>query len=235
MGTRDEVAGGGRRRAGDRPRRETRRPRTGRVARGRVARSQGLRPLPIAASRALFATVVCTAVAFGTIGMSAAASTGGRSGASPSTKSTLPGTPTQVKAVAGNAGATVSWVAPGSQGGSAITGYLITPSSGSDVRVTDVSSAFVTGLRNGRSYTFTVAAINRTGTGPASASSNAVTPVATTPPTTTTTTTTTPRPRRPRRPPLHRPRRPRHRRPQPRHRRPPRPRRPPRHRPRRPC
>jgi hypothetical protein len=44
------------------------------------------------------------------------------------------------------------------------------------------SSATITGLQNGTTYTFTVAATNAIGTGPASAPSNAVTPTATTSP-----------------------------------------------------
>lgn len=43
---------------------------------------------------------------------------------------TVPGAPTGVSAVAGNASATVSWSAPGSDGGSPITGYTVTSSPG---------------------------------------------------------------------------------------------------------
>ena len=91
---------------------------------------------------------------------------------------TVPGAPTIGTATAGNASATVNWTAPASNGGSAITGYVITPSSGSPVTVGNVTSDTLTGLTNGTAYTFKVAAINAIGTGAQSAASNSVTPVA---------------------------------------------------------
>jgi hypothetical protein len=89
---------------------------------------------------------------------------------------TVPGAPTKVSAKAGNASATVTWTAPSSDGGAAITGYVIKPSKGSAVRVGDVTSDIVTGLSNGTAYSFTVAAVNAIGTGPSSAVSNSVIP-----------------------------------------------------------
>lgn len=91
----------------------------------------------------------------------------------------LPGAPTNVTAVAGNASAQVSWSAPASNGGSSITGYTITPSAGSALTVGNVLTANVTGLANGTPVTFTVRATNATGTGPASSASASVTPSAT--------------------------------------------------------
>jgi len=89
-----------------------------------------------------------------------------------------------VTATAGNQSATVSWAAP-ANGGSPITGYTITPYlAGVAQTPTQVAgsppatTATVTGLANGSSYTFTVAATNAVGTGPASAPSQAVTPTA---------------------------------------------------------
>jgi hypothetical protein len=95
---------------------------------------------------------------------------------------TVPGAPTIGTATAGNASATVNWTAPASDGGSPITGYVITPSSGPPVDVGNVTSDDVTGLTIGTAYTFTVAATNAVGTGPASAASNAVTPTSPPPP-----------------------------------------------------
>jgi hypothetical protein len=46
---------------------------------------------------------------------------------SPVTPITVPSAPTGVTASAGNASATVTWIAPSSTGGAAITHYIITP------------------------------------------------------------------------------------------------------------
>ena len=97
----------------------------------------------------------------------------------------VPGAPTGATATGGNGSATVSWIAPASTGGSAITSYTVTPFIGSTaqtpVTVTGsppATSTTVTGLTNGTAYTFTVSATNANGTGPVSAPSNAVTPSA---------------------------------------------------------
>ncbi len=93
---------------------------------------------------------------------------------------TAPGAPTAVTAVKGDRQASVSWTAPSNDGGSQITGYTVTSSPGNRTATVNGSTttAIVTGLTNGTSYTFTVRATNVIGTGPASAPSNAVTPAA---------------------------------------------------------
>jgi hypothetical protein len=92
---------------------------------------------------------------------------------------TAPGAPTSVAAVAGNEQATVSWTAPSSNGGSAITSYSATASPGGLACVTAGLSCTVTGLTNEVAYTFTVVASNAVGAGPASAPSASVVPSAT--------------------------------------------------------
>lgn len=99
-----------------------------------------------------------------------------------------PAAPTNVAAAAANGSATVSWSAP-ANGGTAITSYTITPyaagTAQTPITVTGnppATATTITGLTNGTSYTFTVAATNSIGTGPASVPSNAVTPGAVTTP-----------------------------------------------------
>ena len=92
-----------------------------------------------------------------------------------------PGAPTGVTGTAGNASANLSWTAPASNGGSAITSYRITPYIGAAAQTpvvtpTAATSYTVTGLTNGTTYTFTVAATNVAGTGPDSTPSPPITP-----------------------------------------------------------
>jgi len=96
---------------------------------------------------------------------------------------TVPGAPAIGVASFGNASATVRWIAPADNGGSAITGYLVrvVDSTGTQVGALrpatgSATSLAVTGLANGCSYQFQVAAVNTAGTGPGSALSAAVVP-----------------------------------------------------------
>src|SRR5450756_2019322 len=97
---------------------------------------------------------------------------------------TAPAAPGGVTAVAGNQSAAVTWTAP-ANGGSLITMYTVTPYlagvAQSPTQVADsppATTATVTGLTNGGSYTFTVSASNVAGTGAASTPSAPVTPTA---------------------------------------------------------
>ncbi|NMO49956.1 hypothetical protein HH310_01935 [Actinoplanes sp. TBRC 11911] len=90
----------------------------------------------------------------------------------------LPGAPTAVSATAGNTQAAVSFTAPASNGGAAITGYTATASPGGATGTCASSPCTVTGLTNGVSYTFSVHATNAAGNSAESAASSGVTPVA---------------------------------------------------------
>lgn len=88
-----------------------------------------------------------------------------------------PAVPTEVRAVGGEASATVSWRAPDDNGGSPITGYELTSAPGGFTAQTEgATSAVVTGLSNGARYTFTVSATNMAGTGGPSDPSNGIRP-----------------------------------------------------------
>ena len=76
----------------------------------------------------------------------------------------------------GNAQASVAFVAPANDGGSAITGYTATSSPGGFTGTGTASPISVTGLTNGTAYTFTVTATNAVGNSAASAPSSEVTP-----------------------------------------------------------
>jgi len=94
----------------------------------------------------------------------------------------VPDAPTTVTATAADSGATVSFTAPSSNGGSTITSYTATATSTTDTHTISVTQSgigdiTVTGLTIGTSYTFTVTATNAIGTSLASSASNSVVPV----------------------------------------------------------
>jgi hypothetical protein len=87
----------------------------------------------------------------------------------------LPGAPTGIMASASDATANLAWTAPSFTGASAITSYTITPYVGSTAGTPTVvaapaTNANITGLLNGTTYWFTIAATNSAGTGPPAAS-----------------------------------------------------------------
>ena len=101
----------------------------------------------------------------------------------PATPATVPGIPTAVVAVRGNASLAVTWTAPASTGGSAITDYLVKYSSNGGSTWTNfvhpVSTATfltVTGLTNGTAYVIKVIAKNAVGISLPSANSAPATP-----------------------------------------------------------
>ena len=92
----------------------------------------------------------------------------------------VPDAPTGVVATPGDGQAVVSWTPPVNNGGSSITGYVVTPFIGAapqaPTTVGNVAQTPVVNLSNGTAYTFTVHAVSNVGPGPDAATSNAVTP-----------------------------------------------------------
>lgn len=96
---------------------------------------------------------------------------------------TAPDAPMIGGATAGNRTATVSWTAPAADGGSPITGYVVTPYVGywsgtPRVFSSTATTQTVTGLTNGGTYRFRVQAINAVGPSAYSRVTNPVTPTA---------------------------------------------------------
>ena len=109
------------------------------------------------------------------------AGTGSTSSTASATPRTTPGPPTGVASVDGDAQSALTWTAPASDGGAAISGYQVERSTDGGTTWTTVvadtestSTAYTaTGLVNGTSYDFRVSAVNAAGTGTASSTTGA--------------------------------------------------------------
>ena len=94
----------------------------------------------------------------------------------------VPAAPAAPSGVPGDGTVAVSWTAPADDGGSSITGYVVSASPGGASCTTGGAlTCVVSGLTNGTPYTFRVRATNGVGTGPWSAPSTAVTPTSSEP------------------------------------------------------
>ncbi len=108
-----------------------------------------------------------------TAGGSREQSTAGRT----ATPYTLPGSPGTPVATPGDQSSSIAWTAPDHDGSSPVIGYTVTAAPGAQTCTTSgATSCVISGLTNWQTYTFTVAATNAAGTGPASAPSAPVTP-----------------------------------------------------------
>jgi hypothetical protein len=94
---------------------------------------------------------------------------------------TTPTAPTNVLVVGGRGTLSVSWSPPASNGGTPITGYIVTATTGVAGEARSVSvfgtvtTATIDQLAAGKTYSVTVSAVNAVGIGPASAPSTPVT------------------------------------------------------------
>ena len=93
----------------------------------------------------------------------------------------VPQPPVSVSGVPGNGQVSVSWAAPGDDGGSPVLDYTVTAIPGGASCTTAGTSCVVPGLANGNSYTFTVTARNAIGVSAPSAPSPPVRPMTPTP------------------------------------------------------
>lgn len=117
---------------------------------------------------------IACALSLTLLGLALSACGGG--GSTSTTSATAPGTPTLSGATAGSGSIELTFTAPSSDGGSAITGYTATCTAdgNTDFSATGTASPItVTGMNGGVTRSCTVAATNKIGTGTASSAKSA--------------------------------------------------------------
>jgi subtilisin family serine protease len=106
--------------------------------------------------------------------------TGGRLNLQKSLGLTVPDMPAPASAAPSNRQAIVFWTPPSTDGGTPITGYVVTPFAAgvaqTPIELGNITSTVIHDLANGIPYTFTVRARNAIGDSPPSLPSGAVTP-----------------------------------------------------------
>jgi beta-glucanase (GH16 family) len=140
-----------------------------------LATTSSTTPASLSAAPGVAASLEATALAL----MAATGIEPASGSSTPTSPSTVPGAPTAAAATAITSGAMVWWAAPNPVA-SPVTGYIVTPYLGpvALAGITFPSTATaeaVTGLVEGQSYTFTVAAINAIGAGQASGRTQSLT------------------------------------------------------------
>jgi hypothetical protein len=132
---------------------------------------------PAATSTVVAGLTLGTAYTFTVVGTDANGSSASSQPSNSITPATAPGQVTGASAVAGDQDAVVSWSAA-PDNGNPVTSYTVVAAPGgqSCTWSSGPLQCTVTGLSNGTAYTFTVAATNAVGTGPASLPTSPVTP-----------------------------------------------------------
>ena len=120
-----------------------------------------------------------TAYTFAVVAINAVGDSVPSLSSAPVTPRGVPGAPVAVSGVGGDESVLVTWQPPTDDGGSVITGYEVTADPDGATCATAGTSCEITGLENGRPYSFTVVAINEAGPGASSIPSTSVAPVST--------------------------------------------------------
>ena len=112
---------------------------------------------------------------FTVVAFNAVASSSPSTPSSSITPASAPSSPQSPRATTGNTSATISWQAPVTSNGSAITAYRVTAQPGGATCITATTSCVLTGLTNATTYQVAVVAVNAAGS--STPATTVVTPV----------------------------------------------------------